>query len=206
MILIELLLVAVGLSMDTFAVGACIGLATKGKVTKTSIIVGLYFGSFHVFVPLIGYVAGAFFADRITNYDHWIAFALLGFLGLKMIVSSLREERCEDRECPDETCSDRDCPKLGIDNEAASLHPKTMLPLAVATSIDALAVGISFAFLRVNVIAAALTIGITTFFIAIIGVRIGKLFGAAFKSKAELAGGIILMGIGIKILIEHMIG
>ena len=202
---IELFLLAVGLSMDAFAVAVCAGLTmSKINITKT-LIIGLYFGIFQAVMPLIGYLVATLFADKIITYDHWIAFALLCFLGGKMIVGSFKKDGCPDRECPDEICTDRTCP--GVEKPApgeTSVKPAHMLPLALATSIDALAVGVSFAFLRVDIIPTIAFIGITTLVLSLLGVKIGNVFGTRFKSKAELAGGIILVLIGLKILFEHL--
>jgi len=183
MSLIELFLLAVGLSMDAFAVAVCNGLGMKRFSLKKAVTVGLYFGIFQALMPLIGYLAASFFAEMIIAYDHWIAFILLAVLGGKMIVGSLRSKGCDD--CPDE--------------KDVSLKLSQMLPLAVATSIDALAVGVSFAFLEVEIIPAVSIIGITTLVLSIIGVKIGNVFGAKLKSKAEFAGGLILVLIGLKI-------
>ncbi len=181
---LELFIIAVGLSMDAFAVAICTGLSMKKPTIKKALTVGGYFGLFQGVMPLIGYLVGASFADKITAFDHWIAFILLGIIGGKMIKESF------DKECP---VTDGD--NLGI---------KKMVPLAVATSIDALAVGVSFAFLEVEIVPAILFIGVVTFLLSAVGTRIGNLFGAKFKSKAELAGGIILVVMGAKILAEHM--
>ena len=203
--LIELFILAVGLSMDAFAVAICAGLTMKKVSVKKSLIVGLYFGVFQAVMPIIGYMVATLFADQIIGYDHWIAFVLLCFLGAKMIVESFKKEGCTDRECPDGMCSDRACPGgKRPDNKEASLKPAQMLPLALATSIDALAVGVSFAFLRVSIVPAVSFIGITTLAISMVGVKIGNIFGTKFKSKAEFAGGIILVLIGVKILLEHL--
>ena len=203
--LIELFFLAVGLSMDAFAVAICAGLTMKKVSVKKSLIVGLYFGVFQAVMPIIGYMVATLFADQIIGYDHWIAFVLLCFLGAKMIVESFKKEGCTDRECPDGMCSDRACPGgKRPDNKEASLKPAQMLPLALATSIDALAVGVSFAFLRVSIVPAVSFIGITTLAISMVGVKIGNIFGTKFKSKAEFAGGIILVLIGVKILLEHL--
>jgi putative Mn2+ efflux pump MntP len=202
---VELFFLAIGLSMDSFAVAICAGLSMEEATIKKSLIIGLYFGIFQALMPLIGYVAATQFADKIVSYDHWIAFVLLCFIGGKMIAGSFKKEGCPDRKCPVETCDDRTCPGgKKPDNKEASLEPAQMLPLAVATSIDALAVGVSFAFLRVNVIPAVSFIGCTTLVLSMAGVKIGNVFGARFKLKAELAGGIILVLIGLKILLEHM--
>ena len=203
--LIELFFLAVGLSMDAFAVAVCAGLTMKKITLKKLLIVGLYFGVFQALMPLVGYLVASLFAKQIVAYDHWIAFALLCFLGGKMIVGSFKKEGCADRECPEETCADRACPGgKRPDNSESSLKPAQMLPLALATSIDALAVGVSFAFLKAEIVPAVLAIGLTTLVLSMIGVKIGKAFGTRFKSKAELAGGIILVLMGLKILAEHL--
>ena len=183
MSLIELILIAIGLSMDAFAVSVCKGLAVDKLKLKHFIITGLWFGGFQALMPAIGYFLGASFEKYITSIDHWIAFALLGIIGISMIKESLSKE---EEEADD------------------SLAPKTMLLLAVATSIDALAVGITFAFLQVDIIPAVSFIGITTFVLSAIGVKVGNIFGIKYKSKAELAGGIILLLLGTKILLEHL--
>lgn len=179
----ELMLLAVGLSMDAFAVAICKGLAMDKVTLQRAAVVGLWFGGFQGLMPLLGWLLGSRFAAYITAVDHWIAFALLVLLGINMI----REARC-----PDE------------DDTNASLAFRVMLPMAVATSIDALAVGVSFAFLSVNIGAAVSFIGVITFALSMVGVKVGSLFGAKYKSKAELAGGIILILMGLKILLEHL--
>lgn len=181
--LLELFILAVGLSMDAFAVSVCKGLAMPKISVRKAGIVGLWFGGFQALMPMIGYLLGYQFREKITAVDHWIAFILLAFIGLNMIK---------------EACS-ADCEK-----EDDSLAFKTMFLLAVATSIDALAVGITFAFLDVHIYAAVAFIGITTFIISAAGVKIGNVFGTKYKSKAELAGGVILVILGIKILLEHL--
>lgn len=180
---VELLLIAVGLSMDAFAVSICKGLAMKECTVKKAGIVGLYFGIFQAGMPLLGYVLGVQFRSLITNIDHWITFVLLGFIGLNMIREALSGEEEE---------------------ESDSLQVKEMLALAVATSIDALAVGVTFAFLNVAIVPAVSFIGIITFLICVAGVKIGNVFGSRYKSKAEFAGGLILILMGIKILLEHL--
>ena len=198
---IELSMLAIGLSMDAFAVAISIGLTlATGKVRK-ALIVGLYFGLFQGLMPLIGYLAASRFADRISAYSHWIAFGLLGFLGVKMIIGSFKNEKCTDRTCSATPCQDRLCPY----REEAKLSPKEMLPLAVATSIDALAVGVSLALLYVSIVPTVAFIGIVTFVMSVVGVRIGNIFGTKFKSWATVAGGVILVFIGLWILIEHFI-
>lgn len=182
MSLIELFIIAVGLSMDAFAVSICKGLSMQKMNWKNAGITGLYFGGFQALMPLIGYLLGSGFKDMITQFDHWIAFVLLVLIGLGMIKESMGETEELD----------------------ASFGVKAMLPLAVATSIDALAVGVSFAFLNVNIVPAILFIGSITFILSVVGIRVGNVFGAKYKSKAEIAGGIILILMGIKILLEHL--
>ncbi|MBQ9768186.1 MAG: manganese efflux pump [Lachnospiraceae bacterium] len=184
MSIVDLFLIAVGLSMDAFAVAVCKGLSVQRASLKQSLIVGLYFGGFQAGMPLIGYLIGSNFADYIEKFDHWIAFVLLGSIGINMI----RESREEGEELN------------------ASFGPKAMLPMAVATSIDALAVGVSFAFMKVQIGWAVSFIGVITFTLSAIGVKIGNLFGAKYKSKAELFGGVVLIALGIKILVEHLLG
>ena len=181
--LIELVLIAVGLSMDAFAVSVCKGLAMPKCTFKKAAIVGLWFGGFQALMPAIGYVLGAQFQEAIASIDHWIAFVLLALIGGNMIHEALDN----DEEEAD-----------------ASLDVKTMFLLAVATSIDALAIGITFAFLKVNIIPAVCFIGIVTFIISFAGVKIGNVFGARYKNKAEIVGGIILILLGLKILLEHL--
>lgn len=181
--LIELFLIAVGLSMDAFAVSVCKGLAMPKCTFKKAAIVGLWFGGFQALMPAIGYVLGAQFQEAIASIDHWIAFVLLALIGGNMIHEALDN----DEEEAD-----------------ASLNVKTMFLLAVATSIDALAIGITFAFLEVNIIPAVCFIGIVTFIISFAGVKIGNVFGARYKNKAEIVGGIILILLGLKILLEHL--
>lgn len=177
----ELLILAVGLSMDAFAVSVCKGLSVKKLKAKHMLTVGAYFGGFQALMPLLGYILGIQF-QSIQQFDHWIAFVLLVLIGLSMIKES-REE---------------------AENLNDSFSFKTMLPLAVATSIDALAVGVTFAFLQVKIVPAISFIGATTFILSAIGIRIGNIFGAKYKSKAELVGGIVLILMGVKILLEHL--
>ena len=181
--LIELFLIVVGLSMDAFAVSVCKGLAMPKCTFKKAAIVGLWFGGFQALMPAIGYVLGAQFQETIASIDHWIAFVLLALIGGNMIHEALDN----DEEEAD-----------------ASLDVKTMFLLAVATSIDALAIGITFAFLKVNIIPAVCFIGIVTFIISFAGVKIGNVFGARYKNKAEIVGGVILILLGLKILLEHL--
>lgn len=181
----ELFLLAVGLSMDAFAVSLCKGLSMRRATLGSALIVGLYFGFAQAFMPLCGYLLGVGFSDYITRYDHWIAFVLLGFLGVKMIKEAFE---------PDEGCEKCDAP----------LAFKSMFVMAVATSIDALAAGVTFAFLQINILAAVCFIGVTTFTLSAVGVKIGNVFGARSKKGAELTGGIILILMGVKILLEHL--
>ena len=181
--MMELFLIAVGLSMDAFAVAVCKGLALRKVNLGQMALVGLWFGGFQALMPLAGYFVGVQFKEQITAIDHWIAFVLLGLIGAGMIKEALGKEEEGQNDCFD---------------------VKTMVPLAVATSIDALAVGVTFAFLNVNIVPAVSFIGVTTFLFGIIGVKIGNVFGLKFKAKAELAGGIILILMGFKILLEHL--
>lgn len=182
--LLELFILAVGLSMDAFAVSVCKGLSTQKLKTKHYLIIGARFGGFQALMPTIGYFLGSTFEKYITSFDHWVAFVLLAIIGGNMIR---------------EGCSKED----GKANDSFSF--KTMIVLAVATSIDALAVGITFALLPdVNIVAAVSFIGVITFVISAIGLKIGNIFGLKYKSKAEIAGGVILILIGTKILLEHL--
>ena len=188
----ELLLIAVGLSMDAFAVSVCKGLSLRKVQWRHMITAGLWFGVFQAVMPLLGYLLGINFRSFIESIDHWIAFTLLALIGFNMI----REALSEDDE------DDENGEKDG-DEKNASFGYKVMLPLAVATSIDAFAVGITFSFLNVSILPAVLTIGATTFLFSAAGVIIGNVFGTRFRSKAEIAGGIVLILIGLKILLEH---
>jgi len=181
----ELLLLAVGLSMDAFAVSICKGLSMKKMNWKNGILVGLYFGCFQAGMPLMGYILGVQFEGMIQSIDHWIAFILLGLIGANMIREALSSEEEEVND---------------------SFDVKTMTVLAIATSIDALAVGVTFAFLKVQIVPAVSFIGVITFTLSVLGVKIGNVFGTRYKSKAELAGGVILIFMGIKILVEHLLG
>lgn len=184
MSLLELFIIAVGLSMDAFAVAVCKGLSVQQLKPRHALITGLYFGGFQALMPLIGYLLGVRFESFITSIDHWIAFVLLCLIGLNMI----KESRAADEQLND------------------AFDFKTMLPLALATSIDALAVGVTFAFLKVEIAPAVGFIGIVTFALSAVGVKIGHVFGSKFKSRAELAGGLILILMGAKILVEHLTG
>lgn len=185
MTITELFILAVGLSMDAFAVAVCKGLSLSKINLKNCLWVGLWFGAFQALMPAIGYLLGSQFKDSIMAFDHWIAFILLGIIGANMIKEALSKDE-------DESCAD--------------LCARVMLPLAIATSIDALAVGVTFAFLQVKIIAAVSFIGIVTFTLSALGVKIGNVFGVKYKSRAEITGGIILILLGTKILIEHLMG
>lgn len=179
----DLFVIGVGLSMDAFAVAVCKGLSLQKLSWSKAALVGAYFGAFQAGMPLLGYLLGTSFKNFITAIDHWIAFILLTVIGLNMI----KESRNKD--------------ETGIDDD---LSVKTMVLLAISTSIDALAVGCSFAFLNVNIFQAVTIIGITTFVLSMAGVYIGHLFGMRYRQGAELAGGIILILMGTKILLEHL--
>lgn len=176
----DLFILAVGLSMDAFAVSVCKGLSLGKIKPKHMCIAGAWFGGFQALMPLIGYFLGSFFAEMIEKYDHWVAFVLLAIIGGNMIKESFGKDEKVD----------------------SSMDVKSMLLLAIATSIDALAVGVTFAFLQVQIVPAVSFIGVITFIFFAVGVKIGSLFGTKYKSKAELFGGIVLVLIGIKILLE----
>ena len=183
---VELFLLALGLSMDACAVSICKGLSMKKATLKAGATCGLWFGGFQALMPLIGFYLGTMFAEAIQAFDHWIAFGLLAIIGANM----LKEAFCK---CSD--CEDHD----------ADLSPKTMFVMAIATSIDAMAVGISLAMAgNVNIFTAVLLIGVVTFIMSAIGVKVGNVFGSRFEKKAQLAGGVILILLGLKILLEHL--
>ena len=183
MTLAELFLLALGLAMDAFAVSICKGLALPRIDLKKALTAGLWFGGFQALMPLLGFLLGSRFASYIADFDHWIAFILLACIGGNMIREALRgEEEAAD----------------------ASFGPRAMLPLALATSIDALAVGLTFAFLSVRVLPAVSLIGAVTLLLSMAGVKLGNLFGARWKAKAEFAGGLILILLGLKILLQHL--
>lgn len=182
----ELILIAVGLSMDAFAVAICKGFATGKFRRKYSFIVGAWFGFFQMLMPIIGFFAGIYFVNLVKDFDHWIAFFLLAFLGIRMIKESFEGDTCDVRA-------------------DGNLEVSDMFILSLATSIDALAVGITFALLSVNILSSSLIIGIITFFLSAFGVYLGHRFGSIFKSKAELLGGFLLIFIGFRILISHLI-
>lgn len=180
MSILDLFILAVGLSMDAFAVSVCKGLSLGKIKPKHMCIAGAWFGGFQALMPLIGYFLGSFFAEMIEKYDHWVAFVLLAIIGGNMIKESFDKDEKVD----------------------SSMDVKSMLLLAIATSIDALAVGVTFAFLQVQIVPAVSFIGVITFIFSAVGVKIGSLFGTKYKTKAELFGGIVLVLIGIKILLE----
>ena len=180
---VELLLIAIGLSMDAFSVSICKGLTTKKFSWRMALVCGLWFGFFQALMPIIGYFLGAQFQEMIEAYDHWIAFGLLFLIGANMI----REAVWGKEESQD-----------------GSLGFKTMLLLAIATSIDALAVGVSFACIRVKLWSSVIVIGLTTFAFSVLGVKIGNVFGSKYEKSAEIIGGIMLILIGLKILLEHL--
>ena len=183
MSLLTLFITAVGLSMDAFAVSICKGLAMKKLSMKKALVIGLWFGGFQALMPTIGYLLGTRFESYVTGIDHWIAFVLLALIGVNMIKEALSVEAEETDD---------------------SIGVKIMFLLAVATSIDALAVGVTYAFLQVRIIPAVIFIGVTTFVLSIAGVKIGNVFGLKYKAKAEIAGGVILILMGLKILVEHL--
>lgn len=180
---LELFVIAVGVAMDAFAVAVCKGLSVSRVRPRHVALTGLWFGGFQALMPLLGFFLGTAFADFVSNIDHWIAFILLAFIGVNMIRESFSKE--EEDSSPD-------------------FSVRTMFVMAVATSIDALAVGVSFAFLDVDIWTAVLLIGLVTAILSSAGVVIGNLFGSRFKSKAEFAGGLILVVMGLKILFEHL--
>ena len=181
--ILEIVLISIGLAMDAFAVAVCKGLSMKKMEWKKAVIVAFYFGGFQALMPAIGFFLGVSFEELVTKVDHWIAFILLGIIGINMIKEAFDKEK--------ETIND-------------SIDIKTMIVLAIATSIDALAVGITFAFLKVDLLTAVTLIGVITFALSLIGVKIGNKFGDKYERKAELIGGIILILMGLKILLEHL--
>ena len=181
----ELFLIGIGLSMDAFAVAICKGLGMERINKRDTLLLALFFGGFQALMPLTGYLLGSRFASYIERWDHWIAFVLLAFIGGNMIRESREQEEEEAKHC-------------------GSIRYRELFTLAVATSIDALAVGVSFAFLGVRIAPAVTLIGCTTFVLTLVGVWVGNLFGSCYKSRAELTGGIILILIGVKILLEHL--
>ena len=182
MSLFELFLIACGLSMDAFAVSVCKGLSVQETTFPQSLVTGLWFGGFQAMMPLIGYFLGVSFSSLITSIDHWIAFVLLAVIGGNMIRESFSFDECCD----------------------GSFCVRAMFPLAVATSIDALAVGITFAFLKVSIVPAVSFIGVITFLLSAAGLKVGNVFGSRWRSRAEFFGGLTLVLLGLKILLEHL--
>lgn len=183
MSIIEILLISIGLAMDAFAVSICKGLAMKKMDWQKAMIIGIYFGVFQALMPILGYFLGTTFDEFITNIDHWIAFILLLSIGINMI---------------------KECFNKDVENNNDSIDVKTMIVLAVATSIDALAIGITFACLKTKIIFPAVSIGIITFILSVVGVKIGNKFGNKYENKAQITGGLILILLGIKILLDHL--
>lgn len=183
----ELMVIAVGLSMDAFAVAMCKGLSMRRINYGHAVIIALSFGVFQALMPLIGWALGIQFSTYIENFDHWIAFVLLAFIGIKMIKEAFEDGDCDENDC-----------------KISNFDIKELIILSVATSIDALAAGISFACLNVDILPSCASIGLTTFVICVAGVLLGNKFGAKYKNKAEIFGGVILVLIGIKILLEHL--
>ncbi|MGN1333671.1 MAG: manganese efflux pump MntP family protein [Anaerovoracaceae bacterium] len=182
----EIFMIGVGLSMDAFAASVCKGLNMRRMNIRNMLVIGLFFGGFQALMPVVGWVLGKQFENYITSVDHWVAFALLVFIGGKMIYDVFEDKGEDD-----------------YGEKTDRVDVKEIFTLAIATSIDALAVGISFAFLQVDIVKAASVIGITTFLLSAVGVAVGNIFGAKYEKKATLAGGIILVLIGLKILLEH---
>lgn len=183
MSILDILLTSIGLAMDAFAVAICKGLSIKNNLYKKAIIIGLYFGIFQGMMPLVGYILGISFQDIIIKLDHWIAFVLLSIIGLNMVKESITNKQLEVSD---------------------NINIKEMFPLALATSIDALTLGITFAFLKVNILYSVILIAIITFILSVFGVIIGNNFGIKLGKKAEFVGGVILIMIGFKILVEHL--
>ncbi len=207
--LISLITISIALSMDAFSVSICQGLSTKRFSLKMALSCGLWFGFFQALMPLIGYFLGAQFEHFITHIDHWIAFGLLSVIGVNMI----REAAGESTSQRDNETTSRDVTHytdenkhdvIGASEQVTESKSASMLILAIATSIDALAVGVTFAFLKVNIWKSIIIIGITTFIFSFVGVKIGNVFGSRYSKAAEIVGGVILIVLGIKILIEHL--
>ncbi len=185
---IEIVLIGVGLSMDAFAVSVCKGMQMRRLHLLRMLLIAVFFGGFQAIMPTIGWILGSTFADRIAKIDHWIAFILLGFIGLKMIYDAVTEE-----------------PEVEEKNDPP-LPLSELLMLAIATSIDALAVGVTFSFLHVEIVNAVMIIGVTTFVLSALGVVLGFLTGGLLRDKAQIAGGVILVVLGIRILVSHLMG
>lgn len=184
MSVLEIALIGIGLAMDAFAVSICKGLAMKKMSYQKAVIIALFFGAFQALMPALGYVLGTTFASKIATIDHWIAFILLGLVGINMIKEAMSKD--------EDGCLDD------------ALHFGNLIMLSVATSVDALAIGITFAFFNVSIVLSTVIIGIITFVICVIGVKVGNVFGEKYKSKAEFAGGVLLIIMGCKILVDHL--
>jgi putative Mn2+ efflux pump MntP len=189
MSLFELLLIGIGLSMDAFAVAICRGLSMPHMSWKHAVVIAAYFGGFQAAMPLFGWLLGSTFAGYVQSVDHWIAFVLLGLIGGNMIREALHDDECD-----------------GCGEQEGRLKHRQLLLLAIATSVDALAVGVTFAFLKVQIYFAISVIGITTFLLSLVGVAVGFFLGARLKKRAEISGGVILILLGVKILVEHLLG
>ncbi len=201
MSLFELFLIAVGLSMDAFAVAICKGLGMKKLDMHQALVIGLFFGGFQALMPVIGWFLGAQFASLVTPIDHWIAFILLAFIGGKMLFDAIKGDD------ESETAKDGEgAPKdgEGAKDGAPKLDLRELTMLAIATSIDALAVGITFAFLDVDIVLAASFIGVVTFVLSVIGVAVGNQFGSRWEKPSAIVGGVVLILIGVRILLEHI--
>lgn len=212
---IELFLIGAGLSMDAFAVAVCKGLGMRRVNWRHVLVIALFFGGFQAFMPLIGWTVGSLFASSIAAVDHWIAFGLLVFIGGKMLWDAFHESddsavacACgrDCASCPKYRTSACERPDASVSQVREALDYRELVMLAVATSIDALAVGVTFAFLGVNIWLAVAVIGVTTFALSFVGVAVGNHFGARFERPATIAGGVVLIFLGVKILIEHLCG
>ncbi|MBE6346349.1 MAG: manganese efflux pump [Lentimicrobiaceae bacterium] len=204
--IISLITISIALSMDAFSVSICQGLSTKKFSLKMALSCGLWFGFFQALMPLIGYLLGAQFEQFITHIDHWIAFGLLTIIGVNMIREAAGESSSSLSSSSSSSLSSlsSSLPSSSSSSSSKFNSFKTMLILAIATSIDALAVGVTFAFLKVNIWKSVLVIGITTFLFSFFGVKIGNVFGSRYSKTAEIVGGVILIMLGIKILVEHL--
>ena len=212
--LITLITISIALSMDAFSVSICQGLSTRKFSPRMALSCGLWFGFFQALMPLIGYFLGAQFEHFITHIDHWIAFGLLSVIGVNMIRESISKRDTEtpsrdvthytDENKHDVIGASEQVTESVSESKSKFNSLRTMLILAIATSIDALAVGVTFAFLRVNIWKSILVIGITTFIFSFVGVKIGNVFGSRYSKAAEITGGVILIVLGIKILVEHL--
>lgn len=205
MSLFELFILSIGLSMDAFTVSVGAGLCLPKQNNKQALIIGLYFGLFQAIMPLVGYKFTTQFAEKIVSYDHWVVFALLCYIGGKMIIESFNKHGYPYNKPEKRNYIENMYPVIEESGSiVGSIKPNRMIPLAIATSIDALAVGVTFAFLKVKMYSSIIFIGLTTFVLSFMGVKIGNKFSSKYKSKAELIGGVILILIGAKVLLEHL--